>query len=72
MGECSQLAVSFVNVRDVWSGITSTGEGSFDKMELFILCCLLMVNLAVLLTNVTPVGVMGASFMGAHLHITVL
>lgn len=69
---CSQLAVSFVSFRDVWSGIMSRGEGCFDKMELSILCCILMVNLAVLLTDFTPVGVMYASFGGAPLQITVL
>lgn len=71
LGEHRQLAVSFVSVGDIWSGIMLTGEGCFDKMELSILC-LLMVNLAVLLTNLTPVGVTCASSVEAHLQITVL
>jgi len=50
----------------------STGEGCFDKIELSILCCLLMVNFAVLLTVFTPAGVMCASFVGAHLQSIVL
>lgn len=70
LGECSQLAISFD--RDVWNGFMSAREGCFDKVELSMLCCLLLVSIAVLLTNFTPVGIMCASFVGAHLQITVL
>lgn len=38
----------------------------------FPCCCLLLASVAVLLTNFTPAGIMSASFVGAHLHITVL
>lgn len=49
----------------------SAGEGCFDKMELSIPHCLLMVKLTVLLTIPLQL-VLCASFVGAHLQVTVL